>query len=515
VAAFDEGSSDSDGLMEHIPRTRSVTLKEGKKGRSVMISESPSSSANNTPRAVSARSPKPPPNTDKSPRTSAAGGSPNPFASSEESGQARKSIMPNGSDVNDMNAGTRMSAGGDSVVALPSHLSAYRGSSMGNDCRQSSRSVDFEAPLQAATSLSRQFRSQQHRQHWQDATWRFMMEPESGRAARFFSMAMNPLIFGSLLVPFMMQIGEIQQHVEPLVFSSIEVSVEVFFACELLIRFIVCPSHRGFIESGYNIIDAFTVFPLGVRAISGFGVPNQNETTIEMKILAAFLLGVVPILRLLKLVRRFEKIHLIIRAVEESMEAMPVLCYTLCLMVLFFAMFLFVVEPQELNDRPHAGASLPESVWLTLVTIMTVGYGEITPVTPLGKIVVCIMMPVAALFLAIPVGIVGFIFHEVWEDRARYLIIRRARDRLKLRGYQGVDILEVFDMYDTGKSGEIAFKEFRGMLTAMKVDLNACRIKELFEAFDADGSGTVDKAEFLQQMAPATFEAVYGETLFA
>merc|ERR1719512_148347 len=99
-----------------------------------------------------------------------------------------------------------------------------------------------------------------------------------------------------------------------------------------------------------------------------------------------------PVLRLLKLLRRFDTFHLILMAFHQASQALPVMLYILAILVLSFASIIFILEPRD------NFSSLAQSLWFTIVTVGTIGYGDITPVSAAGSIVVSFLVVVSALY---------------------------------------------------------------------------------------------------------------------
>merc|ERR1712232_386955 len=130
-----------------------------------------------------------------------------------------------------------------------------------------------------------------------------------------------------------------------------------------------------------------------------------------------------------------------------------------------------------------------------------------TPATTLGHVVVMALMVISALYMAIPIGIVGNAFNKVWEDRARLLLMKRTRDRLVQLGYESSDIPRLFELVGRKAEGEgeLHFTEFRRLMKELKISMSEMRVWELFQTFDKDGGGTIDDKEFMQGLFPATY----------
>merc|ERR1712232_363089 len=101
--------------------------------------------------------------------------------------------------------------------------------------------------------------------------------------------------------------------------------------------------------------------------MGGFVIDHTRSTDI----FTFTLLCVVPVVRLLKMLRGFHQIHLLAKAFRQAFEALPVLLFTLVVITLVFSSLIYLVEPRSNID------SLPRAVWLSIVTMTTVGYGDL------------------------------------------------------------------------------------------------------------------------------------------
>jgi len=179
-------------------------------------------------------------------------------------------------------------------------------------------------------------------------------------------------------------------------------------------------------------------------------------------------------------------------------EALPVLLFILSILVLTFASAIFILEP-----RDNIG-TLPESLWLTIVTVGTIGYGDIVPTSAAGSMVVSLLVIVSSLYMAIPIGIVGRAFSTVWDDRDRLLLMYRTRRRFLDNGFKPKDVPALFYNFDVDSDGQLSFNEFSDMMVQLQIDLSADRLMELFQTFDQDGSGSINDEEFVKTLFPET-----------
>eukprot|EP00438_Fugacium_kawagutii_P019309 Skav220921 [mRNA] locus=scaffold1145:262907:267636:+ [translate_table: standard] len=136
----------------------------------------------------------------------------------------------------------------------------------------------------------------------------------------------------------------------------------------------------------------------------------------------------------LKLLRYFEITRLLIDACHKSAEAVPVLSYMMALIVLISATFIYLFE--ERSNIP----SMPHSLWLAVVTMTTVGYGDFYPTSVGGYLTAALLTFVSVVFLALPVGIIGHEFNKSWQSRAHMLLMTRVRKCLNKWGFNAGDV---------------------------------------------------------------------------
>uniref|UniRef100_A0A7S4PV31 EF-hand domain-containing protein n=1 Tax=Alexandrium monilatum TaxID=311494 RepID=A0A7S4PV31_9DINO len=330
-----------------------------------------------------------------------------------------------------------------------------------------------------------------------ERVWTALEDPDSSKAARWCAIVMPMYIIFTVFVTLLQVLSP--QTLHAVVAAAVETTVDCVFLLEFLVRLVVCPNHRTFWYSIFNLIDLVAAAPLVFRACIGFVLPQGEISSFEM----GFLLCAVPIIRILKLLRRFEKLHLLLKAFEQVAEALPVLMFMLFVIDLVFSMLLFLVEPRE--NIP----SFATAVWLTTVTMTTVGYGDITPTSAGGSVITGILVVITLLYMAIPLGIIGNAFTITWNERHRLLLMARTRDRLNQWGYTAHDIPVLFNLSDINDDGELDVHEFRDLLQSMNFGFSDERIFDLFRSFDQDNSGTIDDREFIRALFPDSYHDIF------
>jgi len=199
-----------------------------------------------------------------------------------------------------------------------------------------------------------------------DDIWEMLDDPESSRAAWWISQALKVAVILSILVTNLHVTQE--SLLQGAVAAFLETTFDTIFLIELLCRVFSAPSKREYFKDTLNWADMLSAFGLPLRASIGFvmEVPYDQAGNLVQVIL----LFALPILRLLKLLRYFETFRLLVDAFKNSLEALPVLMYTLALIVMLASSLLYLIETRT------AIPSLQHALWLCVVTMTTVGYGD-------------------------------------------------------------------------------------------------------------------------------------------
>lgn len=341
------------------------------------------------------------------------------------------------------------------------------------------------------------FQNKRKRSEWAERLWLFLDDPESSFPAYVWSKLLDPLLQFSVIL-------SVLQTTDPApldsnTFDTIQMSIDLFFLAELIIRLCVCPSVYYFVQSFYNITDFVAgALPLSLR-FSQILFGAQMDTGPGKYLMFC----VAPVLRELKMLRRVQQFFLFIKLVEDVKEAVQLLMMLLTIVVLVFSSLLWAVEPAE-----NIG-SMPKAMYLTIVTVTTVGYGDITPESTAGVCVTSILTLFSILYTAMPIGIIGNAFTQIWQDRDRILLMIKTRDILVQSGFTARDLPSIFRAYDSSGEGQLYFDEFFLMVQEMKLGLNEQRAIEVFESVDRDGGGTIDEQEFVRLVFPGAYHELY------
>jgi len=327
----------------------------------------------------------------------------------------------------------------------------------------------------------------------------FLRDPESSYAAYLFANLWNYFIAVTVLLSLSQTIKE--PPISGLAVGIVEAVIESIFLVECVAEIVVEIQMQRFemSKAGYSVVDLLAVAPLPIRAVTGLVIPTLTEAPFYHYTLVCL----VPMLRLLKLIRRFGQIQLLAHVFRQTGDALKFLLFLLATIVLLFSTLLYIFEPDVNVD------SMFTAMWVSTVTVTTVGYGDITPITLSGKMLMGGLCFFSSLFMAMPISVLGNAMSHAWTDRNRILLMARTRQRLKRHGFTAEDLPRLFRQYDGNQTGDLTMDEFSDMIVKMKVGMGPREAEELFELFDMDGSGGIDDKEFMKGLFPDDYRRIF------
>jgi voltage-gated potassium channel len=170
----------------------------------------------------------------------------------------------------------------------------------------------------------------------------------------------------------------------------IEWMFTLLFSAEYLVRIYCSPLRWRYIRSFYGLVDLVSILPSYLALV----IANANYLMIIR------LLRVLRIFRVLKLIRYLSEMNILMRSMFLARRKILIFFATVLVLSTMFGSFMFVVEGPE-----NGFTSIPKSIYWTIVTITTVGYGDITPQTVLGQIIASAAMLTGYSIIAVPTGI--------------------------------------------------------------------------------------------------------------
>ena len=200
-------------------------------------------------------------------------------------------------------------------------------------------------------------------------------------------------------------------------FTILEFVCGVWFTLEFLLRSIFCPDKRAFAQSWSTWIDFLAITPFYLKFIV-----TNHENAINA-------LLVIRLLRLFRFFRLIYGLQVLSHTLKASSYELLLLLTMLLIPVILFSSIVFFIEDHF--DRNNTKfRSIPHSFWWSLITITTVGYGDMHPVTWVGKIVGSMCAICGVLIVALPVSIIGSNFSLFYTHAQARLKLPKKKNRL-------------------------------------------------------------------------------------
>lgn len=190
------------------------------------------------------------------------------------------------------------------------------------------------------------------------------------------------------------------------IFFAVEWFFTGLFTIEYALRIFCSPNRPKYLFSFYGIIDLISIIPSYLALF----------VTGAHYLLIIRLVRVLRIFRVLKLVRYLSEADVLARSLYQARRKISVFFMAVLVLSTLFGCLMYVVEGPD-----NGFSSIPISIYWTIVTITTVGYGDITPHTVIGQIISTLAMLTGYSIIAIPTGIItAELANEIQREKSLY-----------------------------------------------------------------------------------------------
>ena len=228
------------------------------------------------------------------------------------------------------------------------------------------------------------------RTHWRTVLHEVIFEADTP-LGKGFDVLLIVSILASVIAVMLDSIGAVQSHYGSLLYG-IEWLFTILFSVEYLLRLMCVGRPLKYAISFYGVVDLLAIIPTYVSLF----LPGSQY------LLVIRILRILRIFRILKLIPYLGEARLLMKALRASSHKITVFIYTVMTLVVIFGSLMYVIE-----GGANGFTSIPRSIYWAIVTLTTVGYGDISPQTVLGQTLASMVMILGYAIIAVPTGIVS------------------------------------------------------------------------------------------------------------
>lgn len=240
-----------------------------------------------------------------------------------------------------------------------------------------------------------------HRAAWRKKLYRVIFESDT-RAGRLFDVVLIASIIISVVTVMLDSVASIRQSYGRCLYI-IEWFFTILFTVEYTLRLVAVGRPLAYARSFFGIVDFLGIIPTYLSLV----IPGSRY------LLVIRILRVLRIFRVLRLVKYMGESRLLMQALRASRRKIAVFLFTIMTLVVVLGSLMYVVEGEE-----HGFTSIPRSIYWAIVTLTTVGYGDVSPQTGLGQVIASIVMIIGYGIIAVPTGIVTVEMSHAFRQQA-------------------------------------------------------------------------------------------------
>jgi voltage-gated potassium channel len=195
-------------------------------------------------------------------------------------------------------------------------------------------------------------------------------------------------------------------------FYIFEVVSVIIFTVEYILRLWTCtvdPRYSGTVKGRFR----YALSPLALVDLIAF-LPFYLPMVLPVDLRILRLFRLFRLVRLLKLVRYSESVKTFVRVLDRTKDDIAIALFIGAIMLVVSSTIMYYAEH---DAQPEKFASIPDTMWWGVITLTTIGYGDVYPVTPIGKIIGIFTAIIGVGMFALPAGILGSAFVEDMQNK--------------------------------------------------------------------------------------------------
>lgn len=227
------------------------------------------------------------------------------------------------------------------------------------------------------------------RKKWKRQLFRIIYHADTP-LGKLFDICLLVLISLSTFIVMMESVPSLDKRFHT-VFIVLEIIISIFFTIEYILRISIIRNKKDYIFSFFGMIDLLSILPF---YLSIFFPVTKFFLIIRM-------LRMLRVFRILNLLDFMNDGYLIVKALKNSSRKIYIFLLFLMIFNVIVGSLMYMVEGHK-----EGFESIPQSIYWAVVTVTTVGYGDVSPTTPLGKFFSILLMLAGYAIIAVPTGIV-------------------------------------------------------------------------------------------------------------
>ncbi len=233
------------------------------------------------------------------------------------------------------------------------------------------------------------YETPQQRNDWRTVLHEVIFEADTP-TGKGFDVLLIVSILASVAAVMLDSMGAVQLQYGRLLLV-IEWVFTLLFTVEYILRLLCVGRPIKYAVSFYGVVDLLAIIPTYLSLV----LPGSQY------LLVIRILRILRIFRILKLVSYLGEARLLMQALRASGRKVAVFLFTVLTLVVIFGSLMYVIE-----GAANGFTSIPRSIYWAIVTLTTVGYGDISPQTALGQALASLVMILGYAIIAVPTGIV-------------------------------------------------------------------------------------------------------------
>ncbi len=226
-------------------------------------------------------------------------------------------------------------------------------------------------------------------------------QPDADRLSLAVNAGLTTLILVNVAAVTLESIVDLHERYAS-TFFALEVASVAIFTVEYLLRVWVgkeAGSRLRYVLSPLGLIDLAAILPFYLGTLTGADLR---------------FLRILRLFRLLKITRYFGTLSVLADVIKAEARAFGAAMLVMVVLTLIAASLMHLAEGEA---QPEAFGSIPQAVWWSVVTLTTVGYGDVTPMTPIGRLLGIFVMVLGIGMVALPAGMLASRFSEELHKR--------------------------------------------------------------------------------------------------